>query len=346
MIHEHRHRVIFILNVPLVSAEKYDLLHVYSLPILDPRTNLYHTILTTLRYFALSESNRQYVPLRDLKDCKEVEANNWICFDKIPRIIDGSSPCEVKLPAANSLPKGCQASIFHTEEYNIQKLGHNSWLAFVTRPTSITKTCPSEIPETQLIVNNSIIKLQPSCSAFIGSIQIFASDTKTSNISTSLELPYLDFDCCSHLPEQHKIPKLTPISISNINLDELYTAEHKLNQQSRKIDELLNENFATRHLGTFTVITIVCIVLLVLYLIYRRCCRKGRQIRSIEYGPDHDSSRGGICLNVYNNCFKKKTQSKQPGYSAEFSSRTESVIKPNDDGEKSESVKFVRKQVA
>lgn len=56
--------------------------------------------------------------------------------------------------------------------------------------------------------------------------------------------------------------------LENINIEELNTANHKLNQYSRNLDELINQRFVTKNVSWFTYTTLVSIVVIIaLYIL-------------------------------------------------------------------------------
>lgn len=94
---------------------------------------------------------------------------------------------------------------------------------------------------TQITITNSLSKLQPECGAWGGSIEVYENVTVNSHPVT------IPFDCYNHLYEKSNIPKLEPIKLSKVNINDLSIAELKLIHDSDQLDKTVNEPFIKEH---------------------------------------------------------------------------------------------------
>lgn len=273
-------RLVFVLKIPIVEPESYNLFHMYSIPVIDKRTKLFHILLTSQKYLAVSDDTQTYTSLNNLNNCKVLDSQYKLCPNLITYTADNTAICEVKLLRnPDKLPDNCQVSVIYSDDYNVQRINENMWLIAATQRLPVTISCPNMTTQSHLIEQNYILTLTSTCTSYIGTTRVQASN-KFSEITRTFETPNIPFNCCDHLPEHAELPKLQPLKISKLNLDELNIAEHKLNQYNKELDDLINEPFIVKHTSWFTYAIIVVICSLVILYFIRKC----KKIRSVKVG--------------------------------------------------------------
>lgn len=296
-------KIVFILKIPLIEPEIYTLYHIYPIPILDNRTGFHHILPTTQKYIARDDDSLLYTLLQHPDHCKPLDNNARICSDLLQYPIDSDSICEAQLlKSPGTLPKTCQASILLASDYNVQELDTNYWLITISASLPVTIRCDGKSIMTKIINTNTLMKLQPTCSAFVGSTRLHAKYLveKYKNItyrSHPVEIPY---DCCKHLPMNLHVPELKPLKLSNINADDLNVAQHRLNQFSDELDRLIQEPFISKHSQWFTILTIVLIAVLVTIYICCKCRRRkpfGLCLTNGDDPPPPDKSHSRFQMN-------------------------------------------------
>lgn len=292
-------RLVFVLQIPLVTNDQFAMYHLYSTPTKTIGQNNFHVIIPESKYIGISKDNRQYVRLNDLKSCQKISGTTSLCRNIVP-ISLLTAPCEVNIITKLS-PENCKSVIMNFEDYNVIKLRGNKWILILSSRLPFVSTCPHETSRTQLLEGNSLVRMSSKCTAYIGTTQIYAEEEKSSNITDADIIPQVPFDCCEQLPRNEPIV-LKPIKIQNINLDELNTAAHKLEEQEEILNRLGKESFVKRYLGTFTILTIVAISILAILWC---CCKCGLYRRFIGYkkssGSD-DSPPAPWCAQIFNYC--------------------------------------------
>ncbi|CAH1966268.1 unnamed protein product [Acanthoscelides obtectus] len=285
-------RVVFVLRIPLLEPEMYTLYRVIPLPTLDKRTGLFHVVSTIQRYIAKDSDSLLYVSFQNLGSCKVLQSQVKICFNLLPYLIDSNAVCEAQLlrnPV--DLPTACQIAIVALQDYKIQELATNFWLITISSPLPITMKCGQRETTTKVIKVNSLLKMQPECSGFVGTTRLHSrySVSTYKNITYKSHPVKVPYKCCEHLPEKQNLPKLKPIKLSKIDTEELEIANHKLNQYSEQLDKIMNEPFVSRHLSWFTYFIITLVIIVALYLFCK--CRKRRplSIRASNYPADGPS---------------------------------------------------------
>lgn len=255
--------LVFVLRIPLVEQQLYTVFHLYPIPIYDDRTGLHHILSFSQKYIARNDDSLMYIPIKDMSACKRLGPREKLCSELYAFPIDSSAMCEAQLlKNFQSVPENCQSSTVLSEGYNVHRLETNTWLVTVSEPIRATINCPDIGTKTLALKINSIVKLQPDCSAFVGITKIQTEPQKTSNISDNSHPVLIPYDCCENIPEKVTIPNLKPLKLDNINMEDLNVANHKLEQYSRDLDQLINQPFVTRNISWFTYGTIAVIICL------------------------------------------------------------------------------------
>lgn len=304
-------RLVFVLRIPLVSNDLFNLYHLYSIPTKNLNNDLYHLIIPESKYVGISTDNRLYIPMHSTKDCKAISSNQKLCKDVIPLTLNDPS-CETEVITQVSTKK-CKPVQISFSDYNIVKLKQNRYILIVSQPIPVVTNCQSQASKTELIKTNSLLYLNPGCNSFIGSTQLYAFDIKSSNSTTDDIIPIIPFDCCEDTEQSNvKHLELKEVHLKSLNMDDLNIAEEQLKNQERIINSMNNQTFAGRHLGAFTIFTILFIIMVLLYCVLFRCKRKLR--KCIEFPRNKDNS--SLCVNIFNNCRTNRSISRQESTSS------------------------------
>lgn len=264
--------LVFVLKIPLVEQQLYTLYHLYPIPILDNRTGLHHVLSFSQKYLARNDDSLMYIPVKDLTTCKQLSPSRKLCSDLYAYPIDSNAACEAQLlKNFGEIPKNCDSVLIFGQGYNVQKLQENVWLVIVSEPTHATINCLHMDTKIITINENSILKLQPKCNAFVGITKLQAENRNILNVTDNSHPVLIPYDCCSNVPEKIQLPKLKPLQFDNLNIDNLDVANHKLEQYSRDLDKLINEPFVTRNISWLTYLTITLVISLILFYIVHKC---------------------------------------------------------------------------
>jgi hypothetical protein len=323
-------RIVLILRIPLIEKEKYPRYHLYSIPTKDSKTNLFHTIILESKYVALSDNNRQYLKINSIEKCKDLQEETLLCSDLIPFLYE-NPPCEIEVLTRLTANEKCYPVLLDIEDYNVQKVKTNKWIIITIKNLPIT--CSSGGPKAEFINQNSILTMAPRCTAFIGSIQVHAQEEKFSNYSEADVIPSIYYDCCENFtPPLNQRHQLKPLKINTLNLDDLKTAEFKLNQYKDQLDNLGKESFAHRHLSTFAIITIIVVVAIIVYVI----CSKCRLFKGLvgyfkgSHSDDGPPRPGSCCPQIFNYCNIRSNISRRPSIRIETDDHSEEVAYQRD----------------
>jgi hypothetical protein len=283
------------------------------IPTKDSKTNLFHTIILESKYVALSDNNRQYLKINSIEKCKDPQEETLSCSDLIPFLYK-NPPCEIEVLTRLTANEKCYPVLLDIEDYNVQKVKTNKWIIITIKNLPIT--CSSGGPKAEFINQNSILTMAPRCTAFIGSIQVHVQEEKFSNYSEADVIPSIYYDCCENFtPPLNQHHQLKPLKINTLNLDDLKTAEFKLNQYKDQLDNLGKESFAHRHLSTFAIITIIVVVAIIVYG---------------SHSDDGPPRPGSCCPQIFNYCNIRSNISRRPSIRIETDDHSEEVAYQRD----------------
>lgn len=87
-------------------------------------------------------------------------------------------------------------------------------------------------------------------------------DKKTTSFSDSSHPVLIPFNFCETVPANIQVPEFKPLEPNNITVEELDIANHKIDQYSRGLDNLINKPFVTENISWFTYFTVTAIVII------------------------------------------------------------------------------------
>lgn len=275
--------LIFALKVPLVDPQIYTAYQLYPIPILNNRTGLHHILSVFQKYIARDDDSLMFIPIPDLDKCRQLYIGTKLCSNLFAYPIDNNAICEARLfKNLETLPENCQTSFIISQGYNVQKLQENTWLVINAEPLHVTINCPKKSSKTEIITKNSIIKLQPSCYAFVGTTKIQASSNTILDVKDNSHPIQIPYECCNDLPDKANLPKLKPLKLNNLNTEDLEIAKHKLDQYSKDLDDLIKEPFISKHISWFTYLIVTLIFGILLLYVFCKCKSRRRRRLAID----------------------------------------------------------------
>lgn len=305
-------RIIFILEIPIVEDADYTLYHIYSAPAKDPRTSLFHTIIPSRKYAAISQNSKQYLAVNK-EDCEEIVEDEFqLCFDQFPKSMSADTPCEITALMESRISENCDQVITSIEDYNVQKLTKNRWLIIVGNSVPVTTVCPGSSSTTEIIEENSILSLDPKCSGFVGTTRVYADYEKNETIQSEFYVPNIQINCCENMPKKEELPPLKPIKINHLNLDEINLADEKLREFDSYLNNMIQEPFMKKHGSAVSYMLVVSVSLILIWIILKYCS-KSLLMGYFKGSPSDDDHRPGRCCpQIFNYCNVRSTVSRRP----------------------------------
>lgn len=254
----------FILEVPIVEIENYNLYHLYSLPILSHNT--FKTIIPHSKYFLLNEQN---FALFDLQ-CQEITSEEFLCRDRHISRITADAPCEVQLLKYTRNITNCLQVQVDISEVKIQQLEKSQWIVVAPNDVVATQKCGNN-KDNVLLNGTYVIEISSEC-------EVLVKDTllKTyQNVKPKFKkiaLPELYFDFKLKTTNDVYNPK--KLEIASINLDETKNIINALNDQKQELNRIEEVPIHFNKISFWTIMIYILIAFAALYTIYRYLMKK------------------------------------------------------------------------
>lgn len=309
-------KLIFVIKIPLVlSFVDFTLYHIYSLPtphdINNPNT--FALINPSAKFLAITQDKLLYSTLQDLSECKVINGNYYLCKQGNIQSSVGNPTCEViiLIEHVKGIPDSCNYKTIVGEIDIWQKLNNNKWIYVQSDVTKLSINCNGSINDYD-IIGTGIMKLPKYCKAYHKLFQFIPSQ----QFETKIYIPHPNFniiedDCCSKTRLNHTIPYLTPVKLSNVNLDYLQYASHKLNQADDELTKIETQPYHIKYSYYFSIITTLLSVSVFSFCSYKLfkcfCCNRNRNT--------------SCCVKIINNCISKPKSNVHARPSIEMSNR-------------------------
>lgn len=207
----------FILEIPLVANQPYNLLHLYSIP------NNNNTILIPKNPLLILGNTEFAYPH---EQCEEINEDNVICKHLDWQALQHSNDCIAQL-IQHLEPHNCTYATATFENNVIQQIKENSWIIVIKQEEVMKTTCGNEVQYQQ---NKGVflITLDNNCKVEIGK-KTLSTHQKYINIKETIPLP-----------RAYQIPKLSPIKLEleDMELDKLKDAIKRADMLPEKEDNL------------------------------------------------------------------------------------------------------------
>lgn len=293
-------KLVYILEFPLVRNEKFNLFHIYSIPIKHLNSSYYSTLFPEQKYLAASTTRQYYVSTSLLDECKTFAPKRRVCKNLLVYNYNSRPICEMEILHANDnqMPSNCEPATFSGYVDTFQPLGENQWI-FVLRHTRTpyVAECGDNIQHGD-ISGSGIISLEPGCRLNTAFVTLNAEEDSTLNITHPIVTVNIE-DAC--IPENTKLnsPEILPIVIKNIPLDSLKSIKEQINIQSQLIKDN-SESFHPILKSNYSYFGLIFGILMVAFLIYK--CRPWLTSRRIQRNPANPNESSS-CIQIFNHCF-------------------------------------------
>lgn len=297
----------YVLNVPLVENELFNLYKVLPLPsAIDGSQNLFMYIQPEKDYLMIDESKRHYVKLSNEQLlCKGIDRVRQICKQKFVLMSTyDHETCEARmLQPVREIPNDCIKKIVKLNDSIWTPLSQDQWLFVAPKEEGLTILCNDNRPTDVLLKGTGKLTFYGKCKGygtqvFIQSEQIIRTNVTTEDIVPALNM---EVDCCVINSEKRNISELKldmPLEHVVQHLDDLKVAGHKIAeieeeiafQEQHGISEVSWYHYSFwAYLGviTLTIITLCCLC---------RYCKCFRNCFKYVWKGMGDDCCGQICV--------------------------------------------------
>lgn len=300
----HENKIIFILRIPLVLPQIYNLYNVIPSPVPYDVTkpDTYVLIEPTNSYVAITADRMFYSIVKDIDKCKLISEKCYVCVLSNMFSVIANPTCETTLlsEAISKLPDTCATKLIHGSINVFHKLSHNRWMFVQSEPGKCHITCDKNDVNTDVILfGTGILTLPKTCKAFHKTLQFTAvGETYLGNVTNVISnFNILLDDCCDHKTVNKTFPNLPYSKLKNIgNLDSLLHASIHLKEMEAELNKLESPSHFEKYGTTYTMsFSLVSILLFLSYLFYKKC-RKNLC-----------SSKSPYCIQIFNQCYNNKS---------------------------------------
>lgn len=269
-------KIIFVLQIPLVSREEYKLFQVMPLPVAhnDSELNSFSLIVPNTKYVILSKDNVKYSNLPNLVKCNLLYSSNYIC--DVPNIyVSNTKPsCESELltKIVTKIPKECNTKFIIGKLDSWTPLDNNKWIFVQSESVKATFDCKNKNSFEITIKGVGILTLPKDCTCYTKNTVLFSQQNEILNITSPVL--FSDFslikDKCCNLNKLHatmedwKIDKLRNIEIDNMDLE-----NSKLKDIAIDIDKIQQSPHIVKYGTHYSILTFIIIIIVIGFSLYK-----------------------------------------------------------------------------
>ncbi|XP_047538689.1 uncharacterized protein LOC125072207, partial [Vanessa atalanta] len=212
------HKIIFVLQIPLVSSQEFYLYHNIPLPIPHnlKKPDSFSMTIPDYKYTAVTKDKLYYSSFQSLEICKTVSVQNYIC--SIMNVFSSSAnpSCESELlsKVLTQLPKECKTEFLYGNLDIWKTLNNNRWIFVQSIPTKLSIDCAkSQLAEIK-IVGTGIVKLPNHCKAYCKNTKLYTNNNVfniSSPLSSFTNFNLIDDLCCNLSKFKETVSNAPPI---------------------------------------------------------------------------------------------------------------------------------------
>ncbi|XP_069361220.1 uncharacterized protein [Maniola hyperantus] len=301
----YNNKIVFVIQIPLVSPVKYNVYKTIPLPTphYEGQSKSFALIKPTKPYLAITDDRLNYVLLDTLRDCTILNSENSICKLESIYSVNSNPSCETKLltEVTLSLPRECEPKILYGLIDIWHKLKNNQWIFVQSKTSKLTINCNDNFKDYS-ISGTGILKLNKGCIGYFKTIQFIPSTISNLTIDNNnfnINFDITNDNCCNQEIVNKTIPLLSPINLSNINLDSLKNSINQFNDLELQINRIQEESHFIKYSSYYSAFTYIIISLIFLFLCYKIIrCFKQRNCNK-------------FCIQFFFQCDRKKISHKE-----------------------------------
>ena len=267
-------KIVFILKIPLVTIQEFNLYHNLPLPMAHNMTNAisYVTIIPTNKYIGITRDKSNYCNLNSLINCKIIDSQYYLC--PLINIYSSSAnpTCESEMlsKVINTMPTQCKTKFLLGSMEIWQQLQNGNWIFIISDRTKISIDCPKINVYTIDIMGTGILTVPSECIGHYKETQL----TSKSNFKINLKTIVTNFDlindsCCNSVKFEESKSNIPVTKLKNINLDSLKYNENLFHEIENSVNKIIDKPHILEY-GIYYSYTTTCIVLsILLYISYK-----------------------------------------------------------------------------
>lgn len=280
-------KIIFVLQVPLVSIKEYVLFHSIALPIPynHKEPSKFSLIIPSSKYIAITKDKSHYCNLDNLSNnCKVVNTGKYVCDVTNVYAAEATPTCESELltKVISEVPKQCETKFIFGKLDIWKPLVNNKWIFIQSVPNKISIDCVnSDLYETTILATG-ILTIPNDCVGHCKSTTLTPKSNIlniTSPINNVPDFNLINDTCCNIVNFNNIIDDVSPIHLHNIDLDEFnLKSKNTLESLFNKLNKIENDSHIVKYGTHYSILIILVFILIIVYLGYlvlRFLCKPG-----------------------------------------------------------------------
>ncbi|KAJ0177012.1 hypothetical protein K1T71_007445 [Dendrolimus kikuchii] len=276
-------KIMFVVQVPLVSTKEYMLFHNIALPTPHnpEQPNSFSLILPTNKYIAMTKDKAQYCIFNDLGNCKNVSPGNFICNVETVYSTDAKQCCESELLAKviSEKPPQCETKTVFGKIDIWKSISNNKWIYIQSESTKLSIDCSNSKLYETVIIGTGIINIPENCVGYCKSTTLIPNSNIlniTSPVNSFPEFNLIDDTCCDHV-KLNEIDNVSPVKLHDVDLDDFNKKSKMLLENMLSDLNSIKENphivrYGT-HYSILTILLFICMLCYFSYVLYYKICK-------------------------------------------------------------------------
>ncbi|XP_047518339.1 uncharacterized protein LOC125058319 [Pieris napi] len=217
--------LVFVIKIPLVNVETYNLYKVIPIPVPHNPTspNSFALITATKPFIGISEDKKLYFNFDNVDSCNLIIGHQYICNPLNILSVVNYPICETEIitKAVENLPKTCTTRFIFGKIDIWHKLNNNKWFYVESNDEKLTIECNHSIIDI-VISGTGILTLTSGCTAFCKENRFEAKSVYEITISPVVSNFNIINDSCCNLMEFSKVNiNISTHQLRHVNLDSL-----------------------------------------------------------------------------------------------------------------------------
>ncbi|XP_045489651.1 uncharacterized protein LOC123690347 [Pieris rapae] len=284
--------LVFVIKIPLVNVETYNLYKVIPIPVPHNPTspNSFALITATKSFIGISEDKKLYFNFDNIDSCNLIIGHQYICNPLNTLSVVNYPICETEIitKAIEKLPKSCTTKFIFGKVDIWHKLNNNKWFYVESNDEKLNIKCNHRTIEI-VISGTGILSLTPGCTAFCKENRFEAKNVYEITVSPVVSNFNIINDSCCNLMEFSKVNiNISTHQLRHVNLDSLNLIHDlPIKPIDDNLDVFLNDS-SDYVSFSFSVISFIIILSIALIILVKanKCVFRNKDIEN----PDNISS--------------------------------------------------------
>lgn len=283
-------RIVFVLKIPLVLPKEFNLYHSVALPTpykLD-NPDTFSMITPSNKYIAITKDKTYYCNIQSLQECKQTTPQNYMCDVTNEYQTSAKLSCESELisRSISEVPNQCETRFVYGSVDIWKPLVNNRWIYVQSKLSKLSIDCvDSEIFETN-VIGTGILNLPSHCIAYCKSSRLIP---KRNSFNTTLPVTNYNFslinDSCCSISKLDKIKSnVSPITLENIDLDDLREKKEILQSFIAQTEEIQNSPHIIKYGTHYSITTLFLSIIIIVFIFYKlyRLLKTGGNLKTLK----------------------------------------------------------------